>query len=78
VRLGRWKYLRDGAIDLLFDLAADPGERDNLGSREAARMGDLRARVTKWEAEMDASAVEFPFNAGSGGTQRTLPKPVAK
>jgi arylsulfatase A-like enzyme len=32
-RQGRWKYLRDGSIELLFDLAEDPSERRNLGYR---------------------------------------------
>ncbi len=75
VRVGRWKYLRDGAIDLLFDLEADPGERDDRGYHEPARLADLRARVARWEQEVDASAVEFPMNAGAGGVVR--PKPAA-
>jgi arylsulfatase A-like enzyme len=69
-RLGRWKYVRDGAIDLLFDLDADPGERENLGYREPARLADLRTRLARWEEEVDRSALEFPMNHGSGGVQR--------
>jgi arylsulfatase A-like enzyme len=70
MRLGRWKYLRDGAIDLLFDLEADPGERNNLGYNEPARMADLRARLARWEEEMNKVSNEFPMNHGSGGILR--------
>jgi arylsulfatase A-like enzyme len=70
MRLGRWKYLRDGAIDLLFDLEADPGERNSLGYSEPARMADLRARLARWEEEMNKVSNEFPMNHGSGGILR--------
>jgi arylsulfatase A len=73
VRLGQWKYVRDGAIDLLFDLSADPGERNDRGYDEPARLADLRARLARWEQDVDASALEFPMNLGSGGVIR--PKP---
>ena len=72
-RVGRWKYLRDGAIDLLFDLNADPGERENLGYREPARLADLRAQVARWEEDVDKSGAEFPMNIGSGGVLRSKP-----
>ncbi len=74
-RLGRWKYVRDGSIDLLFDLDADPGERENLAYREPARLADLRARLAAWEADVDKSSLDFPMNHGSGGVLR--PKPGA-
>ena len=74
-RVGRWKYVRDGAIDLLFDLDADPGERENLGYREPARLADLRERLARWEEDVDKSSAEFPMNFGSGGILR--PKPGA-
>ena len=61
--------------DLLFDLSADPGERHDVGYDEPARLADLRARLARWEQDVDASAVEFPMNLGSGGVIR--PKPGA-
>jgi arylsulfatase A-like enzyme len=75
VRLGRWKYLRDGAIDMLFDLEGDPGERDDRSYHEPARLAELRARVRRWEQDVDASAVEFPMNVGAGGVVRPNPAP---
>lgn len=74
-RVGRWKYIRDGGIDLLFDLDADPGEREDLGYREPAHVADLRARLARWEEDVDRSALEFPMNHGAGGVVR--PKPGA-
>ena len=76
-RAGRWKYVRDGAIELLFDLEADPGERENLGAREPAHLAELRGRLTKWEDDVDASAAAHPVNAGSGGVVRPKP-PVSR
>lgn len=59
LRLDRWKYHRgaDAAQELLFDLAADPGERKNL-ARQApeilARMRETRARWDQQWPEFDA------------------------
>lgn len=56
IRQGRWKYLNDGnTMDLLFDLAADPGERVNLGYQQPAVLARLKSTLAAWEAEMDAS-----------------------
>lgn len=58
VRHGRYKYLDDGGtMDLLFDLSADPGERENLHYRHPEVSADLKARLKAWEEEMDASEV---------------------
>jgi arylsulfatase A-like enzyme len=60
IRHGRWKYLNDGnTMDLLFDLEADISERTNLGYQEPQILGDLKARLKAWEAEMDASDREI-------------------
>ena len=42
VRRGRWKYLWDGGFEFLYDLVADPGERDNLGFREPELVDEFR------------------------------------
>ena len=52
VRDGHWKYLRDGAMEFLFDLSTDAREQANLKLREPARFEDLRARYAQWDAEM--------------------------
>ena len=56
IRHGRYKYVDDGGtMDLLFDLANDPGERVNLHYHHSGISADLKAKLKAWEAEMDAS-----------------------
>lgn len=56
IRHGRYKYVDDGGtMDLLFDLATDPGERVNLHYHHSGISTDLKAKLKAWEAEMDAS-----------------------
>jgi arylsulfatase A-like enzyme len=56
IRHGRYKYVDDGGtMDLLFDLATDPGERVNLHYHHSGISADLKAKLKAWEAEMDAS-----------------------
>ncbi len=60
VRHGRWKYLNDGnTMDLLYDLAADIGERRSLTYVHPEIVRDLKARLKAWEQEMDASPRDF-------------------
>ena len=54
-RKGRWKYIDDNTVnrgfpELLFDLAADPGERKNLFYRHQDIARSLRAEALQWEA----------------------------
>ena len=51
-RMGKWKYLRDGGEEHLFDLAADPGEAVDLKSKQADTFGKIRAEYKKWESTM--------------------------
>lgn len=46
VRDGKWKYTLDRqcGTDELFDLEADPGEKENLIEDEPAKAGELRSR----------------------------------
>ena len=60
IRHGRWKYINDGnTMDLLFDLKDDPGERVNLGYQHPEIVTGLKARLARWEAEMDATEKEI-------------------
>ena len=52
VRDGRWKYLRDGDLEFLFDLDTDAREQANLKLREPARFQALRDRYAAWESTM--------------------------
>jgi arylsulfatase A-like enzyme len=60
VRSGRWKLLVDQGRPLLFDLAADIGERTDLiaGHREVATK--LQAALTAWQADVDGEAKARP------------------
>ncbi len=46
----RWKLLTnlDGSEDMLFDLAADPGETTNLAAKHPAECARMRKRLTAW------------------------------
>jgi arylsulfatase A-like enzyme len=50
VRHGDWKLIVDGQGHTeLFDLAADPYEKNELSTREPERVRDLRARLKALE-----------------------------
>jgi arylsulfatase A-like enzyme len=44
-----WKYLVDGDDEYLFDLSVDPGEKNDLKTKEAARYNALRQKYINWE-----------------------------
>ncbi len=52
VRQGTWKHVRDGSIDLLFDLAHDPGERRDVSREHPEKLAELQKQLAAWEAEM--------------------------
>jgi arylsulfatase A-like enzyme len=49
VRRGKWKYVYDREMELLFDLEKDIGERHNLGFRHPEVLRELRAALIQWE-----------------------------
>jgi arylsulfatase A-like enzyme len=51
VRKGDWKYVRDGDVDLLFDLSVDPRERHDQGYRQQARVRDMQRLLAEWERQ---------------------------
>lgn len=52
VRHGDWKYLKDGNVEMLFDLRNDVGERYDLYRQHPDIMADLKRRLTAWENEL--------------------------
>ena len=58
-RRGKWKYMRDGATEMLIDLDADISERDDVSSRHPMVVSELREEVKRWEAEMDRQPTRF-------------------
>ena len=65
VRQGRWKYLRDGGHEFLFDLEADVGERTDLAYRHAGMLPALRALLATWEADVGAGRTADARQAGA-------------
>ncbi len=51
-RIGRWKYVHDGAAEHLCDLAVDLGEKTDLKARGAAHFAELEQRYLAWAAQM--------------------------
>lgn len=60
VRRGRWKMLRDGGIDLLFDLEKDAGERYDVGYQNQDVLKQMRDLLRAWEADVDS--IKPPFS----------------
>ena len=58
VRSGDWKLLVDGAVTriFLFDVKADPGERQDLFARRPEVVERLQQLLTEWERDVDAEA----------------------
>jgi arylsulfatase A len=56
VRQGDWKLLLDGGVPLLYDVAKDLGERNDLASQRTDIVRKLFPLITQWEADVDAEA----------------------
>ena len=54
IRRGRWKYIKDRRLELLFDLDQDVGERRNLAFQFPGIEEALRTALAGWEAPMPA------------------------
>jgi arylsulfatase A-like enzyme len=59
VRHGDWKYVQDAAVEMLFNLKDDIGERRDLAFRQPQILADLKQRLKAWEDEMDSSPTTF-------------------
>jgi arylsulfatase A len=62
IRHGKWKFVQDGMVGMLFDLEADIGERHDLGYRNPAVLRDLQKRLADWEAELAKSPPAMVVN----------------
>ena len=57
IRSGDWKLVADGSHVMVFNVAKDVGERDDLTYSRPDIARRLRPMLTKWEAEVDAEAL---------------------
>ena len=56
VRQGDWKLLLDGGVPLLFNVANDVGERNDLANQHSEIVKRLLPLITQWEQDVDAEA----------------------
>jgi arylsulfatase A-like enzyme len=54
IRRGKWKYVWDREVELLFDLEKDSGERRNLAFQHPTVVKALRQALADWEAKLPA------------------------
>jgi arylsulfatase A-like enzyme len=60
-RAGKWKWLDAAYGQGLFDLAADPGEKNDLSAARPDLAREMEARWKAWRREMDQSEPRGPF-----------------
>lgn len=58
IREGKWKFLKGGKREYLFDLENDREERSNLLLSEPKIAGRLRAKLSSWADEMNPPGLE--------------------
>lgn len=58
VREGRWKYLRGGAREYLFDIEADKEEKHNLLAKHPEIAQRLRTKLADWAQELNPPGLE--------------------
>ena len=58
VREGKWKYLRGGAREYLFDLEADPEEKHSVISQHPEVAVRLQTKLLAWSQEMKPPGLE--------------------
>jgi arylsulfatase A-like enzyme len=56
VRQGDWKLMLDGGNPMLFNLANDIGERNDLANQRTDIVKRLYPLITQWEQDVDAEA----------------------
>jgi len=49
MRDGDWKWLKDEKGEYLFNVAKDPGEKNNLKEKETAIFDRLKKKYEQWE-----------------------------
>ncbi len=72
VRDGGFSYIVEGSDEQLFDLGADPGERNSLVQQQAGQLAALRAQKAEWEKECRIRASQLgPPPSGAGPSEET-------
>lgn len=64
IRDGKWKYIKAGPSEFLFDLESDGQEIRNLLPDHAELAGQLRSKLTAWTRELTPAGIPAtPFNS---------------
>jgi arylsulfatase A-like enzyme len=50
IRSGKWKYIREGKSEFLFDLSVDEREQANYKDKEPQTFERLRGEFNNWES----------------------------
>jgi arylsulfatase A len=56
VRRKNFKYIRDGAIEMVMDIAKDPSERHDIAPQHPELLAELRQAMENWERDVDRDA----------------------
>ena len=49
---GKWKYIREGKDEFLYDLSVDEREQADFKQTEASTLGRLSHEFAEWESQM--------------------------
>jgi arylsulfatase A-like enzyme len=61
VRRGRWKFLTEGRVGLLFDLETDPGEKRDVAGENPRIVEELKKALGEWEQQVGPVAGRAPL-----------------
>jgi arylsulfatase A-like enzyme len=59
VRRGKWKYIQDSNVEMLFDMSDDPGERRDVSFQHPDIFASLKRELAGWETEMAKERTDF-------------------
>ena len=68
MREGPWKYVRElkgQKAAALYNLASDPGERNNLAKKNPTRLASMQKSYAAWAKEVATGATRQPPVPGS-------------
>ncbi len=60
-RVGNYKWIDSAKAKGLYDLASDPGEKNDLSASQAEIAADIQSRWTAWHKELEAAEPRGPF-----------------
>jgi arylsulfatase A-like enzyme len=52
MRSGKWKFVREGKAEFLFDLSIDEHEQANFAGEQPGKLAELHAQFDTWAASM--------------------------